>query len=532
MPKPLPVTSDQPAQLPEIPKLPQVSEAGDLPGAGPQTSSGTTAEAAHPAPRAGNDSQQNQAVTPVPTGLAFPEQAKLHEALRQPPPSGTAMPVSAPSDAAAPVPGTAKLDEAAAAAQADLASPLPTLVPNDQPSVPGANNQDRATVSDPAASANVPLLTETQSQPKSEPTVGDRLGGAPTSSSLDPAVDPLADASPSPSAAAIAATQDPSIAQPMAEAPRDSKPASSLADPKAKASPSADKAVEAAALPAVTALSEPSLTPPAPINLETPADASTKPAPAPAPTPAPAAAPPTPDPTPTPEQRSSDPDSIPLPPLGNESEQPQRGHEGQQLSSAKTSEPSQTTAPAPPESASPAVPAVAAATEELPALPRSGNRVSDQATQAEPLPPPADDLPALPPNGPALPAPARDQRPCSRPRQLRRPRSPKLSRRHGRLLTRQFRRPPPIRPRSLQRHGQRKLPSSSRRVNPRRLWLVPRKLPVRESLPQPALRLWNQGNHLPRPHHRFRPRKRQTQRPSPQARSSVNRPPRRIRTSR
>ena len=87
MPKPLPLASDQPAQLPEIPKLPQVSETADLPGAGAQTSPGATAEAVHLAPPAGNDGQQNQAVTPAPTGLAFAEQAKLHEALRQPPPS-------------------------------------------------------------------------------------------------------------------------------------------------------------------------------------------------------------------------------------------------------------------------------------------------------------------------------------------------------------------------------------------------------------------------------------------------------------
>ena len=67
---------------------------------------------------------------------------------------------------------------------------------------------------------------------------------------------------PSPSAVAIAATQDPAIAQPAAETPHPSKPTSGLADPKAKASPSADKAVEAAALPAAATVSEPSLTPP------------------------------------------------------------------------------------------------------------------------------------------------------------------------------------------------------------------------------------------------------------------------------
>ena len=117
-------------------------------GAGAQISQGTTADAARLVPPAGNDGQQYQAVTPAPTGLAFPEQAKLHEALRQPPPSLAAAPVSTPSeapapvpeiaklDATAPVPGITKLDEAAAAAQADLASPLPTLVPTDQPPVP------------------------------------------------------------------------------------------------------------------------------------------------------------------------------------------------------------------------------------------------------------------------------------------------------------------------------------------------------------------------------------------------------------
>ena len=99
MPKPLPLTSDQPAQLPEIPKLPQVSETADLPAAVVQTTPGATAEAAHPVPLAGNDGQQNQAVTPAPAGLAFPEQAKLHEALRQPPPSVAAAPVSTASDA-------------------------------------------------------------------------------------------------------------------------------------------------------------------------------------------------------------------------------------------------------------------------------------------------------------------------------------------------------------------------------------------------------------------------------------------------
>ena len=119
------------------------------------------------------------------------------------------------------------------------------------------------------------------------------------------------------------------------------------------------------------------------------------------------------------------------------------------------------------------------------------------------------------PLGQRLPAPRRHRRPCSRPRQLRRPWSLKPSPRQGRLLTRQFRWQPPIRPRSLRRHGQRRLPISSRRVSSRRLRLVPRKLPARASLPQSDPRLWNQGNHFPRPHPRFRPRKGQTQRPSP-----------------
>ena len=167
MPKPLALASDQPAQLPEIPKLPQVSETAGLPGDRSQTSPGATAEAVHPAPLAGNDGQQNQAMTPAPTGLAFAEQAKLHEALRQPPPSVAPAPVATASEApapllapeiakldtAAPVPGITRLDEAAAAAQADLASPLPTLMPTDQPPVPSVKNHDRAAASDPAASA-------------------------------------------------------------------------------------------------------------------------------------------------------------------------------------------------------------------------------------------------------------------------------------------------------------------------------------------------------------------------------------------
>ena len=149
MPKPLPLASDQPAQLPGDPQAARKPRRQPAFPVTARTSPGATAEAVRLAPPAGNDGQQNQAVTPAPTGLAFAEQAKLHEALRQPPPSVAAalfpMRLRLPRRAGAgnhraryrrAVPGITKLDEAAAAAQADLASPLPTLVPTEQPPVP------------------------------------------------------------------------------------------------------------------------------------------------------------------------------------------------------------------------------------------------------------------------------------------------------------------------------------------------------------------------------------------------------------
>ncbi len=373
LPKPLSVASDQPAQLPELSKLPQITEKPDLAGAGAEANPALVTPEAQPGP-ASTDLR-----TPARAAESLPakEPAKSPEPGPQPTPG-------APTQAAAPMTSEPKLDAAAAAAAAqhDLLSPLPPLTPAEEV---------QAKDSKPALADTADLKLEAQPVPAS---------------------DPAARSAPAPIAAPGAGPELAKTAE--------NTPATIDA-----------KAVPASSTPASPA-SEPAGGPPgaspAPINLEPPSDPAAKPVTA---TPPPSAREPESVPLPplgteaeaprpsAPTPRDTAPVQTPaaaeppaaVQPLATGHDEPSSSpphtaqETGQNRDGANASVSTESAAPA-----------VAVVPDDLPPLPPQGTaaRQTDSKIMADALPPAAEDLPPLP-QPDASPAPAAPEQTGTKP---------------------------------------------------------------------------------------------------------------------
>jgi len=352
-----------------------------------------------------------------------------------PVPGEMPQPLPIAGDQPAQLAGMPKVD-AAAAAQADLLSPLPPLTPVGEAQT-GAKQSDS-----PAAAVSVAAVAATANhQPRADATSADAHAAAPS----------LADSTPTPSLADSAPTPTPSAAaQPLPAAhelassepvqPTQSAQPGPTSDAAARKLPlTADaSALSASNSRASESVSEQPAATSAAISLEQPTDPGARPAP-------------------LPESRLIDPDSVPLPPLGSESNQPKNASpRTAQDTSPMPAEPAQVpaspaaTAPTPPlattaddlpplpqqtaresepnrddskakapaaeqvpPAAEAAAPTVAAAPDDLPPLPQDVARDADPKTKTDPLPPAAEELPPLPPG--VTDNPPASQEPTSRP---------------------------------------------------------------------------------------------------------------------
>jgi hypothetical protein len=381
IPQTLPIAGDQPAQLSGMPKLP--TTAGSL---------------------------EFVAVDP----------AKIADAAPQPAPDTTALASTSPG-------GKPKVDAAAAAAQADLLSPLPPLTPVSEAQT-GAKRSDL-----PEAAVSVAAVAATANhQPQTDATSADVNAAAPSLAVSAPTPTPSAADQPLPAAhelASLEPVQPTQSAQPG--------PASDAAAGKLPLTADAS-ALSASNSQASKSVSEQPAAISAPISLEQPTDPGARPAP-------------------LPESRLIDPDSVPLPPLGSESNQPKNAspRPAQDTSpmpaepaqvpaspaatasippmattaddlpplpqqTARESEPNRDDSKAKAPAAEPvppageaAAPTVAVAPDDLPPLPQGAARDADPKTKTDPLPPAAEELPPLPPG--VTGNPPASQEPTSRP---------------------------------------------------------------------------------------------------------------------
>jgi len=337
-------------------------------------------------------------------------------------PAATPAPISLeqPTDPGAKIPDAKPKPDAAAAAQANLLSPLSPVTPVGEAQA-AAQKPDASQ----AAATVVAVATTAKLQPQASAAPVD----------TNPAPPALAGAAPAPSSA---------TAEPMPAAPESAQLAPVQPNQSAQPTPVPDAmaakspvTVDANAITASTprapeSVSDQPAATPAPISLEQPTDPGTKPAP-------------------PPDPPSNDLDSVPLPPLGSESDKPKNSTPRTAKDSSPTTAkpgqapdtPSTTTSTPPPVTTSedlpplpqqtaresetkrddakakaPATqpvapagdvlpPAVALVPDDLPPLPQGAAGNADPKTKSDPLPPAAEELPALPPgvtgNHPASP---------------------------------------------------------------------------------------------------------------------------------
>jgi hypothetical protein len=312
MPQPLPIAADQPAQLSGMSKLPSATNS-------PEAIAEEFTKIADPPPQPAADS----------TTLASTPAAKP------------------------------KLDAATAAA-ADLPSPLPSVTPVGDAQT-GAQKPD--VPQPPATLAAVANTAELQPQASAPPVDTNAAppsieGSAPTPAPSSAAAEPLPTAPESVQLAPVSPTQS-AQPGPVSDAMGAKPPVTVDANASAASTPRAPESVSEQ--PAAT---------PAPISPEQPTNPGAKPAP-------------------PSDPPSNDLDSVPLPPLGSESDKPKNSTpRTAKDSSPTTAEPGQ--APDTP-SATTSTPSPVTASEDLPPLPQQTARESDPPPVTTP-----EDLPPLP----------------------------------------------------------------------------------------------------------------------------------------
>ncbi|MGD0041304.1 MAG: hypothetical protein ABSE84_12935 [Isosphaeraceae bacterium] len=329
-------------------------------------------------------------------------------------PAATPAPISLeqPTDPGAKTPDAKSKPDAAAAAQADLLPPLPSVTPVGEAQT-GAQKPDMPQA--PATVAAVANTVELQPQAGAPPVDTNAAppslaGSAPAPASSSAAAEPLPPAPESVQLAPVPPTQSAQPA-PVSDAMGAKHPVT--VDP---------NAIAASTPRALESVSEQPAATPAPISPDQPTDPAAKLAPPPDPS-------------------SNDLDSVPLPPLGSESDKPKnstpRTAKDRSPTTAEPGQapdtPSATTSTPPPVTTSEdlpplpqqtaresepkrddakakapatepvlpagdaAPPAVAVVPDDLPPLPQGAPGDADPKTKSDPLPPAAEELPALPP---------------------------------------------------------------------------------------------------------------------------------------
>ena len=428
MPQPLPIAADQSAQLSGISKLPsttgtpeaiaekftKIADPPPQPAADSTTLASTTAakpklDAATAAAAAADLLSPPPPVTPVgeartgaqkpdlppaPTTLAaVATTVELQPRASAPPADTKAAPPSLAASAPAPASSSAAAEPMPAAhesVQPTESAPAPISL--EQPTDPGAKTPDAKSKPDAAADLLSPLPpvtpvgeAQTGAQKPDSPAPA-TLAAVATTVELQPrASAPPADtkaAPPSLAASAPAPASSSAAAEPMPAAHESVQPAPVQPTGSAQPAPVPDamaakppvtvnvNAIAASAPRAPESVSEQPAATPAPIGLEQPTNPGAKPAP-------------------PPDPPSNDLDSVPLPPLGSESDKPKNSTpRTAKDSSPTTAEPGQVPATL---SATTSAPPPVTASEDLPPLPRQTARESDPRPVTTP-----EDLPPLP----------------------------------------------------------------------------------------------------------------------------------------